>query len=88
MPSSSSALWSSNRKRLKRPLMPIDSSIMSTIIMVIMLMMVELSQCQQSSSTIKLQRFLIEPENVTVDIGESIILPCRIANKVGTVQCK
>ena len=53
-----------------------------------MLMMVELSQCQQSSSTIKLQRFLIEPENVTVDIGESIILPCRIANKVGTVQCK
>nr|XP_027204576.1 irregular chiasm C-roughest protein-like isoform X2 [Dermatophagoides pteronyssinus] len=83
---SSSALWSSNRKRLKRPLMPIDSSIMATIIMVIMLMTVELSQCQQSSSTIKLQRFLIEPENVTVDIGESIILPCRIANKVGTVQ--
>lgn len=40
------------------------------------------------SSTIKLQRFLIEPENLTVNIGESIILPCRVSNKAGTVQCK
>ncbi|KAH9493473.1 hypothetical protein DERF_014217 [Dermatophagoides farinae] len=38
------------------------------------------------SSTIKLQRFLIEPENLTVNIGESIILPCRVSNKAGTVQ--
>ncbi|OTF79769.1 hypothetical protein BLA29_005087, partial [Euroglyphus maynei] len=40
-----------------------------------------------SQSPIKLQRFLIEPENLTVNIGESIILPCRVSNKAGTVQC-
>lgn len=35
-----------------------------------------------------LQRFLIEPDNLTVNIGESITLPCKVSNKAGTVQCK
>lgn len=45
-------------------------------------------QSSSPQSPIKLQRFLVEPENLTVNIGESIILPCRVSNKAGTVQCK
>lgn len=35
-----------------------------------------------------LQRFLVEPDNMTVNIGESVILPCRVSNKAGALQCK
>ncbi|KPM06613.1 hypothetical protein QR98_0050900 [Sarcoptes scabiei] len=34
------------------------------------------------------QRFEMEPIDKTSITGDTIILPCRVANKVGTLQCK
>lgn len=45
-------------------------------------------QHQVSKRQISLQRFAVEPDNITVNIGESVVLPCKISNKAGIVQCK
>ena len=33
------------------------------------------------------QRFAIEPSDKTAIVGDTVILPCRVVNKVGTLQC-
>lgn len=34
------------------------------------------------------QRFAIEPADKTAIVGDTVILPCRVVNKVGTLQCE
>lgn len=34
------------------------------------------------------QRFEMEPIDKTAIVGDTVILPCRVENKVGTLQCK
>lgn len=34
------------------------------------------------------QRFEMEPNDKTAIVGDTVILPCRVENKVGTLQCK
>lgn len=43
---------------------------------------------QRLSKRQVLQRFLVEPESLTVNIGETVTLPCRVSNKAGQLQCK